>query len=465
MAKPLIILIVITFLGGALYIGGASFFGGDAQQMVYASVATVNGQTITDYELQNAYYQELQYYQSTYGQVTPKMFESIRYSAYDMLVYNSLIQQAIEEHDFAVNDADVVAEVEAFKADIPAEMLQQYGYTDEYLESVFAQQLKYDQLIETITGPIEISDEVITEMYEQVEASHILIRVMSDDQAAWDEAAEFGEFVLSELEHLDFAEAAIMYSDDGSASQGGQLGYISRGETVPAFDEAIFSMDVDEVSGLVKSEFGYHIIKVTDVRVAEGEEFEAAQAELREQLIAEERSRLFSDWLTSQRENADIKIDDQQLIAFELYTKGDYEAAITAYELAIENQPNDGYLYASLGDVHIELDQLEAATRVYERAVEIVPNDGSLVLILATLYEDQDLIDDAVATYIKASELLSYDYFALSIISGALTNLGEVEAAAVVDEKIDAMIEMYNQAPVLEEVEESSDVEDESSAE
>lgn len=450
MAKPLIIFIVITFVAGALYIGGASFFGGGDQQLVYASVATVNGQPISEYELQNAYYQELQYYQSTYGQVTPKMLESIRYSAYDMLVYDSLIQQAINEHGFAVNEDEVNAEVEAFKKEIPSEMLREAGYSDDYLVAAFTQQLQYEKLIELITGEIDISDEVIKDMYEQVEASHILIRVDSDDQVAWDEAAEYGEFILSELEFLDFAEAAAMYSVDSSASQGGSIGYVSRGDTVEAFNDAIFSMEVGEVSGLVKTEFGYHIIKVTNVRSAEGEEFEATKLELKEQLFAEERSRLFSNWLTEAREQADIVLDDQQLVAFELYFNGDYEAAVAAYQVAIEDESDNGYLYSSLGDVYLELEQIEAATTAYEQAVELVPNDGSLVLILATLYEDDERNDDAIATYVKASELLSYDYFALSIISSALTSLGDEEAAAAVNDKIAAMIQMYDEAQAEE---------------
>src|SRR5690554_5808208 len=203
MAKPLIIIICIAFVGGALYIGGASFFGGG--QPTYPTVATVNGKIIDEYEFQNAYYQELQYYQSIYGQLNSQMLEGIRYNAFDLLVSNALIMQELETRNIEVDSDEVDAEIAAFKEMYDKEVLEQAGYTDDYIEEMVTLRLKYDKLIEEVSGNIEVSEQEIIDMYEEVWASHILIRVESDDEQEWDEAKEQAQLVLSELEVLDFA--------------------------------------------------------------------------------------------------------------------------------------------------------------------------------------------------------------------------------------------------------------------
>jgi peptidyl-prolyl cis-trans isomerase D len=102
---------------------------------------------------------------------------------------------------------------------------------------------------------------------EQIRASHILLATEGKDDAA---VRAHAEQVLKEARGgTDFAALAKKYSEDeGSAPQGGDLDYFSRGRMVAAFDTAAFALAPGEMSDLVKTEFGYHIIKLTDRKPA-----------------------------------------------------------------------------------------------------------------------------------------------------------------------------------------------------
>ena len=118
---------------------------------------------------------------------------------------------------------------------------------------------------------------------ESVEASHILVE--DEDKA---------NNIIKEIEEgLSFEEAASKYSSCQSKEQGGRLGEFGRGQMVPEFDKAAFEMEVDVVSEPVKSQFGYHIIKVT-AKNAEGESsFDEVKAQLSQQLLGMKQQELY----------------------------------------------------------------------------------------------------------------------------------------------------------------------------
>lgn len=444
LAKPLIIFIVITFVGGALYMGGMSVWGGNDQG---ATVATVNGDKINEMDLLQAYYQDLQYYQSMYGQVTSSMAESIKYGSYDVLVYNKLIEQEIANRKIKADSVDVDQAVADFKEEYGQEVLDTYGYTDPVLRSSFTRQLQYEKLQELVASEVEVSEQDIKDAYEQVRSSHILFKVDDpDNETAWTAAKALADRIPAQLATMEFEEAAALYSDDSSASQGGDIGFVSQGATVDAYNDAIFSMAVGEISEPIKSEFGYHIIKVTDRKAAEGEEFEAEKESIRAELASAQKAAQFEEWLKAQRDKADIELLDNTLLAFESVLNDNYEDAVKYYQKAIEEEPDNGYLYASIAEAYASLEDRDAAIVNYEKAVELAPNDGELHLMLASLYDQNEQVEDATNSYLKASELLSYDWYMQYVIRTALANLEQDDAVAVVDERIAQIEEMYNQS-------------------
>ena len=114
---------------------------------------------------------------------------------------------------------------------------------------------------------------------EQVKVRHILIKATSPDDAA---AKAKAQGILDQLHHGgNFAELAKKYSDDpGSKANGGELGFIKKGATVPPFEQAAFALEPGQTSGLVKSQFGYHIIQSEAKQSAHTRPFDEAKPEI-----------------------------------------------------------------------------------------------------------------------------------------------------------------------------------------
>jgi peptidyl-prolyl cis-trans isomerase D len=129
------------------------------------------------------------------------------------------------------------------------------------------------------------------ESYRQTEerrASHILITAPKDAPEAQDKAARArAEEVLAQLQKTpaDFAKLAKQHSQDpGSAERGGDLDWFGRGMMVPPFEQAAYALKENELSGLVRSDFGYHIIKLTGIRPEKVRPFDTVKAEIAAEL-------------------------------------------------------------------------------------------------------------------------------------------------------------------------------------
>jgi peptidyl-prolyl cis-trans isomerase D len=118
---------------------------------------------------------------------------------------------------------------------------------------------------------------------EQVRASHILLETTGKEEA---EVRKRAEGILAQVKGgADFAELARKVSEDkGSAERGGDLDYFSRGRMVPEFEQVAFTLPAGQVSDLVKSQFGFHIIKVVDKRPGSTRPLDEVRAQIQDQL-------------------------------------------------------------------------------------------------------------------------------------------------------------------------------------
>ncbi|HKD53459.1 MAG TPA: peptidyl-prolyl cis-trans isomerase, partial [Steroidobacteraceae bacterium] len=176
-----------------------------------------------------------------------------------------------------VNDAAVAAYYKAHQSDYMTPESVQLQYAELRLESLAAQQSLSDQDLraayEKQRGRLEVP--------EKRHAHHILI-TGKDDAAALAQAQQ----VLAQAKAgKDFGELAKQYSQDpGSAPNGGDLGWADRNSFVKPFADALFSMKVGEISGPIKTQFGYHIIRLDEIQQGKTKSFEEARPELEAQL-------------------------------------------------------------------------------------------------------------------------------------------------------------------------------------
>lgn len=192
-----------------------------------------------------------------------------------------------------------------------------YETNKENYRTVETVDLEYIELAQSdVAATIDVSEEALREFYEEQRARfesteerrarHILIEAGGDTEAARAEA----EQVLARLNAgEDFAAVATEASDDvGTASQGGDLGWIGRGMLTGPFEDALFEMAAGEVRGPVQSAFGFHVIRLEEIRAADTQPFEA----VRDELVAEMQTTRASD-LFYERAN---RLDE---LAFDAY--------------------------------------------------------------------------------------------------------------------------------------------------
>jgi peptidyl-prolyl cis-trans isomerase D len=118
---------------------------------------------------------------------------------------------------------------------------------------------------------------------EQVRASHILLKTEGKDDAAVKKQAE--DLLAKVKAGADFAQLATKFSEDeASKAKGGDLDFFPQGQMVPEFDKVAFSLKPGEISDLVKTQYGYHIIKVTDKKAAATKSLDEVRAQIEDQL-------------------------------------------------------------------------------------------------------------------------------------------------------------------------------------
>jgi foldase protein PrsA len=256
------------------------------------AIAKINGDSISKDELYDVMVEQ-------YGAATV-----------EQLIADKIVASEAKKQKITISDEELNKEVDKLKESYGGEeVFNQVLASNNTTVDVLKEDLKnYLTMRKLIEPQIEITDEELKTYFdenkdslgeaEQVKASHILVE---DEETA-------KEIKQKLADGADFADLAKEYStDEGSKENGGELGFFPRGTMVTEFEDVAFSLPKNEISEPVKSDYGYHIIKVEEKKEAKEANFDDSKAAIKETLIDEKMESEYTTWLEEKKQDYDIE--------------------------------------------------------------------------------------------------------------------------------------------------------------
>ncbi|NKE08290.1 foldase [Bacillus selenatarsenatis] len=256
------------------------------------TAASVNGEKITKEELNT------------------KLTDMYGDDILDSLITNKVIEMEATKEKVKVTGNEIDEEL--------TKLQESYGGEEAFAAALEQNQVSMDKIREDIEiyllaekmigASIDVSEEEMKTYFEenkesfdqkeQVKASHILV----EDEAT-------AKKVKKELDNgKDFAELAKEYSTDSSnAANGGDLGYFGKGEMAEEFEKTAFALEAGAISEPVKTEFGYHIIKLVDKKAEKAAEFEEHKEKIKELLFDQKVQAEYTNWMEEKKAEYEIK--------------------------------------------------------------------------------------------------------------------------------------------------------------
>ncbi len=245
----------------------------------------------------------------------------------DRIVGYKLLLQETRARKIAAQDADVDSRMQQMKSQFPNEdafkkALADRGITFDKLRQETSETIAVNQLLEKEIEPqVKVEDKDISDFYakntqefkqaEAVKAAHILIRLPEKaDAAARTKAKSQADQILKQLAGgAKFEDLAKKLSQDpGSAANGGDLGFFSKGQMVPAFENAAFALKPGQTSGVIETPFGFHIIRVSDTRPARDLPLDEVKGQIKTYLSDQMRSAKSEAFIQGLRAKGKVEI-------------------------------------------------------------------------------------------------------------------------------------------------------------
>lgn len=245
-----------------------------------------------------------------------------------------------KSNDFKVTEKEFVSKVEALPRELKVvimkrrkefveQMIDEKYLSREAEKRGIAEQPEVRDLIEQAKKKIIIAKLVETEIDKKImtdpdeaqkfyeshkeefmtplllRASHILVNSEQEANA-----------IKAQLNSgADFEELARTKSVDSTAIRGGDLGFFQKGQLIPEFEQVAFSMKKGDISEAFKSQFGYHIVKLTDRAEPSIRDFRSVKASLEKQMVNEKRSKAYHDFISKVKGNAKVEYNEQVIEA------------------------------------------------------------------------------------------------------------------------------------------------------
>jgi len=313
--KPILLVIVSAFIVSIFYGLGQYRSSGNSQQSAGNLIAEVNNTGISYQQWQNTFSNFISRYDNqTLSNMTDQTLASIKNSITEQLINSILLYQYAQDQNIDIPENDINEEVEAIKNNFDSETefneaLKRNNLTLKQLKDDIKKQLMIGEAVEREYEKIEITEEEISQYYEENKEfffepekrkiRHILV-----------EDKEEAEKILNQLNDgmVDFEKLARDKSICPSSEQGGDLGYISRGQMVEEFETAAFSLEIGEISDIVETEYGYHIIKCEDIKEEHQPSLEEAREDIENVLKSQKQNAAIEALITQLREDSEVII-------------------------------------------------------------------------------------------------------------------------------------------------------------
>jgi len=250
----------------------------------------------------------------------------------DSLLVVKLLEQYAEANNIMISQEEIDMQMDTIIASYESESafeadLKERNVDRGFLEKELKSQILRNKIFIEATAEVIVTEEQVREYYdenrqtmfttpERVRVSHILSifpwvqdQSIEENEQGKKDALDKIEYVRAQLENgAEFGDMAREYSDDASNSaDGGDLGFITRGQMVEEFEEAAFSLEIGEVSGIVETRFGYHIIKVYDRQEAGVQEFEEIKEDISTYLSELYKLEKWEEFIMGLIQEADIE--------------------------------------------------------------------------------------------------------------------------------------------------------------
>ena len=287
-----------------------------------ALIAKVNGSDVTEGDVQRV----LDTFLEQMGpRITPAQLAEamprVRERIIEELIMRRLMLDAVAKEGVALSDAEFAEIKSELAAELPPGVsLETYMAETGVSETEMREQMTVRKMIISKAEATEKpTDEEIRAFYDEnqegfaqdstVTASHILVKTDrgSDDAAKAAKLERLEGLRQQALAGADFAELARAHSDCPSASAGGSLGAFGRGQMVPPFEDAAFSQDVGVVGEIVETQFGYHLILVTEKTEAKVLDFGEVKERIADILYSQKQQDAVRDFVEGLREKASIE--------------------------------------------------------------------------------------------------------------------------------------------------------------
>jgi len=297
------------------------------EKPVSDKAAEVNGKTIpiADFERQLEMFKQ-QVLKGQSAQLPEALNQRLKDQVINKMIADELLSQQAAKQGIKIEDQTIEDEIKKIKNRFGDEnqyqgRLKAVGMTEKKLRAQIKQQAAISKLIENeIVPKIKITPDDAKKYYaantdkfgqpERVRAQHILLKVEKDDSAdkKADTRKKLQDIQKKILAGEDFSSLAKEHSQGPSNVRGGDLGYFTRGRMVKPFEDVAFKLAPNEVSDIVETQFGYHLIKVLDHQPQNNPSFDEIKPKIMSFLFNEQVQKQLEPYVYSLREKSKIHV-------------------------------------------------------------------------------------------------------------------------------------------------------------